>query len=211
LKWRHEPILFVVTGPSGSGKGTVMASLLREVSGLKKAVTYTTRPPRPGEKDGLDYHFISEEELWRKIRTGDIFEYERVYGDHYYGSPSHIFTDECDRLIELEYMGHRKYRERFPDLVSMFIVPPSVEVLTERIKGRAEEPNLESRLKNAEAQLVHVHEYDYVLPNDQIERCIVCARSIIEAERCRRSKREALRFIERTMGCRQSGGDISNS
>jgi guanylate kinase len=186
-----EPILFVITGPSGAGKGSVMRRVLSQVPNLTKVVTYTTRPPRVGETDGFDYHFCSVDRFQELVRTGVIYEYEQVYQDHYYGSPRDLFPGGTDALIELDYKGRRKYRARHPETVSIFLLPPSLEELTRRILARSEVPNLDNRLANAVEQLQHAGEYDYIVQNDDLDACTRKVAQIIEVERIRRAGRRA--------------------
>jgi guanylate kinase len=187
-----EPILFIVTGPSGAGKGTVMRALLERVPDLQKVVTYTTRPPRPGEQDGFDYHFVDPTRFMAMVRAGEIFEYERVYHDFYYGSPRNLFPGGSDGLMELDYKGHQKYRALLPQVVAIFLLPPSLEELRRRILGRSEVSNLDARLKNAVEQLRHAREYDYVVTNDDWERCAERVATLMQAERWRRQGRGEL-------------------
>ena len=190
-----EPILFIITGPSGAGKGSVMRRVLSQVPNLTKVVTYTTRAPRAGETDGFDYHFCSTERFHQLVSDGTIFEYEQVYRDHFYGSPRELFPGGADALMELDYRGHRKYRARYAATVSVFLLPPGLDELTRRIVARSEVPNLENRLANAVEQLEHAHEYDYVVKNDDLEVCTRKVAHIIETERIRRSGRAALAEI----------------
>lgn len=154
--------------------------------GLKKVVNYTTREPRPGEVDGVHYSFVSEEEFLRLLSEECIFEYERVYEDYYYGSPTHVLSGDCDYVIELDYKGHRKYRRVHPGVVSIFLLPPSMEEMQNRIRQRAKEKNMQSRLHNATEQIRHASEYDYVLVNKDIDSCRRDVEAIIRAERIRR-------------------------
>ena len=116
-----EPILFVFSGPSGAGKGSVMRELMARDPQLCKVVTYTTRAPRVGERDGVDYRFVSTEEFQRLIECGDVYEYEQVYRDHFYGSPRTLFQPGRDGLIELDYKGREKYQHRYPRTISIFL------------------------------------------------------------------------------------------
>lgn len=187
-----EPILFIITGPSGVGKGTVMRSLLNRVERLSKVVTYTTRPPRDAERDGFDYHFVPVPDFLELVRQGRLYEYEQVYRDHYYGSPVDLFVAGHDALMELDYKGHRKYRSRHSDVVSVFLLPPSLDELERRIVARSKVQNLPNRISNAGVQLRHAGEYDYLVVNDDLEACTERVARIIEVERLRREGRERL-------------------
>ena len=159
----RPPILFVISGPSGSGKGTVITHLLDYFPDMDRIVTYTTREPREGEIDGVHYRFITPERFEDLRDEGGIFEYERVYNDYYYASPSHVLAGGCDRIIEVDYKGHRKFRSEYPQTVSIFLLPPSMEELSARILARSPEDNMTSRLENAREQISHAGEYDYIL------------------------------------------------
>ncbi|MFO8059712.1 MAG: guanylate kinase [Bacillota bacterium] len=182
---KGDPILFVVSGPSGCGKGTMISHII-DTSDVRKVVNYTTRSPRPGEVDGVHYNFVSEEKFMRLLSDGCIFEYERVYDDYYYGSPSSVLSGGGDCVIELDYKGHRKYRQSHPRVVSIFLLPPSAEEMQKRIRDRAEEDNMPSRLDNAAEQLLHAGEYDYVLLNDDLDRCRRDVEAVVRAEQVRR-------------------------
>jgi len=190
-----EPILFVFTGPSGAGKGSVMRALLERDKSLHKVVTYTTRQPRDGEVDGFDYRFVSVETFRALIDQGKLFEYEQVYQDHYYGSPNELFIPGHDGIIELDYKGRLKYTARRRRVVGIFLLPPSLEVLRERILSRSRVENLSARLANAVDQIRHAQSYDYIVKNDNLEDCIARVESIIQAERCRRQGQMELKAM----------------
>lgn len=181
-----EPILFVFSGPSGAGKGSVMRALLAHDESLHKVVTYTTRAPRPGEVDGFDYYFVSVDQFHQMIDQDLLFEHEQVYHDHYYGSPRELFRPGCDGIIELDYKGRLKYQERHRQVVSVFLLPPSFEELKHRIVKRSEVENLDARLANAVEQVRHARTYDYIVRNDDLGQCIATVETIIRAERVRR-------------------------
>ncbi len=181
----RPPILFVITGPSGSGKGTVIRHLLETYEDLEQVVTYTTRCPREGEVDGVHYRFIDEEVFQRLRREGEIFEYERVYDDYYYASPANVLHRGIDRIIEVDYKGHRKFRAHYENTVSIFLLPPSLDTLAARIRRRSPEDNMEARLENAREQIHHAGEYDYLLVNDVLETTLARARAIVTTERLR--------------------------
>jgi guanylate kinase len=162
--------LIVLSGPSGSGKATLL-SYITSNTGIRRVVTYTTRPPRPSEKDGIDYNFVSKEEFEDLLETGALLEYETVYGDYLYGSPTDIFGDwDGDVVMELDTEGAEKYRHVFPSLVSIFILPPSIRVLIERMDKRHRESNFKERLASARPQITEAHKYDYIVINDDVDR-----------------------------------------
>lgn len=197
MTMENKNLLFVITGPSGSGKATVINGVLENFPEIKRVVTYTTRSPRPKEREGYDYRFISKEEFFAKVEDGSIFEYEDVYNDYYYGSPSDIFTDANYRIVELDYKGYLKYRKKFGDkIVSIFLVPPSLQELKERIVNRSKVSNLSSRLENAVEQLRYAREYDYVVLNDEIDACLKLVYNIIRTEIYKREQIEVLKFVD---------------
>ncbi len=187
-----EPILFIFTGPSGAGKGSVMQALLERDETLRKVVTYTTREPRAGEVEGFDYRFVSAAEFHALIDQGQIFEYENVYRDHFYGSPRELFVEGHDGIIELDYKGRLKYQERHRRVVSIFLLPPSLEELKNRIVSRSQVSNLGARMDNAVEQLRHAKSYDYIVQNADLGACIAQVQEIVAVERWRRSGQIAL-------------------
>lgn len=177
-------LLFIVTGPSGAGKNTVMTHIYNTFPEIKKAVTYTTRAPRPHEQDGVDYRFIGQQEFFAKVREGKILEYEQVYNDYYYGSPAQIFADGPIKIMEMDWKGHRTYRQVYKDIkiASIFLVPPSLDEIKKRILARSQVDNLQSRLANALEQLEHAHDYTYIIVNDQKDRTLQQVEALVRAE-----------------------------
>lgn len=194
-----QPILFIFTGPSGAGKGSVMRALLERDPNLAKVVTYTTRPPRDGEIDGFDYRFVSADDFHAMVASGEVYEHEQVYQDYYYGSPRELFSDGRDGIIELDYKGRLKYAQRHRPVVSVFLLPPNLDELKRRILGRSEVSNLDARLQNAIDQVSHAEAYDYVVKNDDFDACVRQVETIIAAERIRRKGREDLTEILREL------------
>ena len=172
-----------------------MRRLLDRVERLSKVVTFTTRPPRDAERDGFDYHFVAVPTFLDMVHQGQLYEYEQVYRDHYYGSPVELFLPGHDALVELDYKGHRKYRSRHDEVVSIFLLPPSLDELERRIVARSKVQNLPNRISNATVQLRHAGEYDYVVVNDDLSACVDRVARIIEVERLRRDGRRRLRDV----------------
>lgn len=200
----RESILFVVTGPSGSGKGTIMRAIIEKCRDIKKIATFTTREPRPGEEQGFDYQYVSVEQFHARVACGDIAEHEQVYKDNFYGSPSFDPNSGPDRLMELDYKGMFKYKDRALRLVSIFIAPPSLEEMVSRITRRSTESNLSNRIKNALEQMQYADQYDYVIVNDKMEDACAEAVAIVCAERCKRDKSERTRHIQQMYGEKQA-------
>jgi guanylate kinase len=162
--------LFVLSGPSGSGKAT-MLRYVTEHSEIQRVVTFTTRAPRPDEVYGIDYHFISLEEFNALYDRGELIERERVYGDCYYGSPRDIFKGtDGDVIMELDTKGAANYRKLYKNVTTIFILPPTIEELIDRIDKRHPESNFSHRLKSTRPMIESATEYDYLIINDDVER-----------------------------------------
>lgn len=178
---KKQQRLIVLSGPSGSGKATLLRYVTKHTD-IRRVVTYTTRRPRPGEIDGRDYHFVSKEEFDRMYRDGDLIEAEQVYGDFSYGSPKDIFGGTpSDVIMELDTKGAENYRKFHPNIITIFILPPSIEELVRRIESRHSEVNLKERLHAAGEQLEVAHNYDFIIVNDDVERAGAELLRIIES------------------------------
>jgi guanylate kinase len=167
--------LFVITGPSGVGKGTLIHRLLERMPELELSVSATTRPPRPGERDGVDYHFQSEEEFDRLAGEERLLEHA-IYSGNRYGTPRSEVEPRLAAgrsvVLEIEVQGARQIREAMPEAVQVFIAPPSPEALRERLEGRGTDSKeaIERRLAAAEEELAARSEFGYVIVNDDLER-----------------------------------------
>jgi guanylate kinase len=179
--------LFVVAGPSGAGKGTLIKELLRRYSGAWLSVSATTRKPRRDEVDGEHYHFLDEEEFRRMADRGDFLEWAEVHGN-LYGTPHEKVVKELsgghDVILEIDVKGARQVREKMPDAVSVFVLPPSVEVLEERLRGRGteDEAEVKERLINALEESREKDDYQYVVLNDLLHRAVEEFCAIYEKE-----------------------------
>ena len=167
-----RPRVLVITGPSGVGKGTLIQELLRRLPELELSVSATTRPPRSGEVDGRDYHFLDPDEFERRARAGEFLEHA-VYAGNRYGT----LRSELDRapegiVLEIEVQGARQVREALPEAVLVFIAPPSPEVLRERLIGRGTDSpeEIRRRLEQAECELAAQDEFQHVIVNDDLSR-----------------------------------------
>jgi guanylate kinase len=166
--------ILVITGPSGVGKGTLIRLLLDRFPRMALSVSATTRRPRPGERDGVDYHFLSPEEFDRRIEAGDFLEWAE-YAGHRYGTLTSELERDADPLVlEIEVQGARQVRERVPEATSVFIAPPSEEALRTRLVGRgSDDPDqIEKRLAVARQELAAREEFDHVVVNDDLEAAV---------------------------------------
>ncbi len=182
--------LFILSAPSGTGKSTLCKRILSRFPDMRYSVSYTTRPPRAGETEGADYHFISREEFERRIREGRWAEWAEVHGN-YYGTSADLLEADLaagrDILLDIDVNGARQIREKFPESVAVFIMPPSMEALAHRLEKRSSEPPemIADRLNAAEKEIACSSEYTHVIVNDELE---TAAAELIELiESCRDS------------------------
>lgn len=182
--------LFVISGPSGSGKGTVCKELFRGLSDLKLSISATTRKPRDGEKDGVDYYFLSRPEFESMITGDKLLEWADVYGN-YYGTPVEPVMEAINRgndvILEIDVQGAFQVRKKIPGCVLIFLIPPSRALLEQRLRNRATDSDgeIERRLQWAEREIAQVYKYDYLVINDEVERAARKVSAIITAESCR--------------------------
>jgi guanylate kinase len=183
-----RPILFVISGPSGAGKGTCLAIIARRFPNIRRSPTYTTRQQRPGEVEGVDYRFVSQDQFESMVLGGDIFEYTLPYRDHQYGSPKELLSlDPQDLVVELDFRGMLRTRALSARrVVSIFIVPPDREALSERIGARHPEVNIDARLISNAEQLETAWAYDYILVNQDPAEFEESVTTVVEAELLRR-------------------------
>ena len=181
--------LFVLAGPSGVGKGTIVRELVaRDPEGLSLSVSVTTRPPRPAEVDGVDYFFVDDDAFDRMIRAGELLEWAEIVG-HRSGTPRGFVDDRLaagrDVILEIDVVGASQIRERVPGSVLIFIDPPSMEELERRLRGRGTETEerIRLRLETAEWELEQREWFDHVVVNDDLERASSQVAAIIEASR----------------------------
>lgn len=182
----RKGIIIVVSGFSGAGKGTLMKALTGKYDNYALSVSATTRNPRPGEVNGREYFFVSNEEFEKLIQENGLIEHAG-YVDHYYGTPRKFVEDKLsegiDVILEIEIQGALQIKEQYPDAVLLFVMPPSAAELEKRLRGRGTETEevILQRLKRAREESVGIEKYDYLVINDDLEQCTERLHNIIEA------------------------------
>ncbi|MEE0796231.1 MAG: guanylate kinase [Anaerovoracaceae bacterium] len=184
---KHSGKLFVLSGPSGAGKGTICKRLLEEIEELDLSVSMTTRKPRVGETEGVSYFFTEKEVFEEHIKQGNLLEYAQVYGN-YYGTPKKPVLEKLARgvdvILEIDMQGALKVKESYPDGVFIFILPPSMAELRKRLTGRGTETAeaIEMRLGEALKELSYIDKYDYCVVNGVLEEAVARVKAIVVAE-----------------------------
>ncbi len=197
-------MLLVVAGPSGVGKGTLIRALRERHPGVQGSVSCTTREPRSGEKPGVDYHFVSDDEFDRMSRDGELLEWALVHGLDHYGTPRGPVEEALaagrDIVLEIDYQGARSVRAALPEAVTIFVAPPSAEALAERLGERnTESPEaMARRLRTARIEFTHMGMFDYVLVNDDLAQAIDDLEAIYLAEGMR-MRRSGMRELQRRL------------
>jgi len=195
---RRRGLMLVLSSPSGAGKSTIARNLLESDSQFELSVSVTTRPRRGSEIDGRHYHFHSRREFEMLRDNDELLEWAEVHGNYYAtprGPAERAMAEGRDMLFDIDWQGAQQLREKMRgDIVSVFILPPSMAELKERLKRRAEDQEavIETRLKNARDEIEHWTEYDFVVVNDDLDRAFTEVVSIVTAERLRRDRRPGL-------------------
>ncbi len=192
--FKRRGLLFILSSPSGAGKSTIARMLIDSDLGIAMSISATTRPMRPGEVDGRDYHFVTPQEFERLIAEGAFLEWANVFG-HRYGTLRHevVKTIEGgqDVLLDIDWQGTQQLKQVDPDIVRVFILPPSMTELERRLRARGTDPEevIRARMNRAAAEISHWAEYDYVLINNDAEKCRGLVHTILKAERLKATRR----------------------
>lgn len=185
--------VFIISAPSGSGKSTLVHRLLASDPSLIFSISFTTRPPRGQERTGVDYNFISHEEFEARILRGEFLEHAKVF-DNYYGTHRSALDEAVregkDLVLDIDVQGARQLKVRLPEAVSIFVLPPSREILEQRLRARSQDTEavIQRRLKGAAEEVRNYIQYDYVLINREIEGSVERLESIVQAERLKKKR-----------------------
>ncbi|MDG6078894.1 guanylate kinase [Erythrobacter litoralis] len=191
-------VLFILSSPSGAGKTTISRMLLEADDAIRLSVSVTTRPPRPGEIDGVHYYFVDDAEFDRLVEEDDFYEWAPVFG-YRYGTPKGriraALKDGQDFLFDIDWQGTQQlYQKDQQDVVRVFILPPSIAELRRRLESRnTDEPEvIDARMDRARAEISHWDAYDYVVINEDVDACFAKVREILDAERMKRQRQTGL-------------------
>lgn len=206
-KLARRGLLFILSSPSGAGKTTLSRMLLEKDPEIRLSVSATTRPARPGEEDGKHYYFVSDAEFDRMVEEDDFYEWAHVFG-HRYGTPKgHIregLKQGQDYLFDIDWQGTQQLKQKDDqDVVTVFVLPPSLPELRRRLESRAQDPEdvIDARMERARAEISHWAEYDYVVINDNVTECFARVCEVLDAERMRRTRQTGLiPFVRELMG-----------
>ena len=204
---REKGILIVVSGFSGSGKGTIMKELLKQYDNYALSISATTRNPRPGEEDGREYFFKTVEDFEKMIAKEELIEYAR-YVENYYGTPRTYVEQQLeagkDVILEIEIQGALKVKEKYPDALMLFLVPPDAQTLKERLVGRGTETAdvIHDRLERAAQEAQEMGSYEYIIVNDDLDTCVKQVHELIQSAHCKKSHNTAfIKELQQDMNC----------
>ena len=190
-----DGILFIVSAPSGAGKTSLVKALLEREPAVSLSVSCTTRQARSGEQDGVHYHFLDRDRFQRAVDLGDFLEFAEVFGNLYGTRETDV--RQClgsgrDLILEIDWQGARQVRTRFPGAIGIFVLPPTIEELERRLRGRGTDPDdvIARRMRQARDELAHYAEYDFLVVNDSFETALDALSAIIAAERLRLARQE---------------------
>lgn len=191
IKTKKKGLLIVVSGPSGAGKGTINGELLKRNNNIWMSTSMTTREPRGNEQNGKEYFFVSKEEFEERIKNNQFLEYAIVHSGKYYGTPKDKIYDKLnsgiDVILEIDIQGALEIQQKISDALFIFIMPPSMKILKERLtnRGTETEEKVLERFKTAYKEINEFTKYNYVVVNDELEKAVDKVESIIKAEKCR--------------------------
>ena len=191
----NDPNLFVVAAPSGGGKTSLINALLEQDRQVKLSVSHTTRPPRPGERDGVHYHFVDQASFLNLVGQGAFLEHARVF-DYYYGTGRMEVERQLkagfDVLLDIDWQGARQIRASFPSCCGIFIIPPSLDVLRQRLiaRGQDREDVIQRRMRDAQSEISHWSEFDFIIINDVFDEALADMQSIIRHGKLKRPENE---------------------
>jgi guanylate kinase len=204
--FQRRGLLFVLSSPSGAGKSTIARMLMESDKGIAMSVSATTRPQRPGEVQGRDYHFVTNDEFDRMLATGAFLEWAHVFG-YRYGTLRNevlkVIEEGRDVLLDIDWQGTQQLKQVDPDIVRVFILPPSMQELERRLRTRGTDTDdvIQRRMARASAEISHWAEYDYVLINNSADKCRELVHNILKAERLKATRRVFLHdFVRELIG-----------
>jgi len=182
--------LYIIAAPSGAGKTSLLQALVEELAGIEVSVSYTTRESRPGERDGIDYHFIDPQTFHDMIADNDFLEHAEVFGNRYGTARKNILErlqQGIDVILEIDWQGARQVRQTLPEVTGIFILPPSREVLDRRLRNRGQDSEeiIERRMRDAVNEISHYDEFDYLVVNDDFNNTLTELRCIVLVRRLR--------------------------
>ncbi len=198
IQTKKQGNLIIISGTTCAGKGTIIKKVLENHNDIVLSISYTSRPPRGGEKDGVDYYFVSQEEFEEKIKNDDFLEYAKVRYGNYFGTPKSEIIKQLDTgkdvILEIDVQGAKQIKEKFPDTILIFIMAPSMEEVKRRIKARGLENNEQiiDRFKTAYKEINEINKYNYIVVNDDLLEAVNKVESILTSEKCRVDRIEAL-------------------
>jgi guanylate kinase len=201
----HKPLVYIISAPSGSGKSTLVTELLKLVPDLDFSISYTTRPPRGSEQNGKQYFFISRDEFQRMIDANEFLEYAELYGIDYYGTARTVLREAerkgRDVLLDIDVQGAEQIKQRLPEAVSIFILPPDRKTLEWRLRHRGEDKAevIKRRLERAKQEIENYDKYNYILINDDLQESVESLDAIVRGQRLCRSGRPLTNEEEKTV------------
>jgi len=191
IKEKGKGLLIVVSGPSGAGKGTIYNKIIKETKNIKLSISMTSREPRGSEINGKEYYFVTKDDFENRIKNDEFLEYAIVHSGHYYGTPKSKIEEDLNNgisvILEIDIQGALKVKDIVKDAIFIFIMPPSMKILKERLINRNTESKdkVMERFKTAYKELNEFKKYNYVVVNDKLDEAVNKVRSIINAEKCR--------------------------